>query len=144
MLKNSGTTLFILQVLTQQSPCDSFSPIPPPPLYIQCTYTLHVYKCMPLPCWKIFATGVVQGHPDLEGLKASYLQWLLDTGQEECAGELREKEGDLHSAISLYLKSGLPARAARLVMQHEVRQILRSTNSYLHICTYCNRSYRDN
>ena len=63
-----------------------------------------------------------QGHPDFDGLKASYLQWLLDTGQEERAGELREKEGDLRSAISLYLKAGLPAKAARLVMHHEVRK----------------------
>ena len=33
---------------------------------------------------------------------------------------MREGEGDLSTAISLYMKAGLPARAAHLVMQHEV------------------------
>lgn len=42
----------------------------------------------------------------------------MDSGQEEIAGEVREKEGDLHAAISLYMKAGLPARAARVVQHH--------------------------
>ena len=62
-----------------------------------------------------------QNHPDLEGLKASYLQWLMDTGQDERAGEVRERDGDLHSAVTLYLKSGLPIKAARLVLHNQVR-----------------------
>ena len=45
----------------------------------------------------------------------------MDTGQEEKAGELREREGDLNSAVSLYLKGNLPAKAAQLVLHHEVR-----------------------
>ena len=61
-----------------------------------------------------------QGHPDLETLRSSYFQWLLESGQEEVAGEVREEEGDLSTAMSLYMKAGLPARAAHLVMQHEV------------------------
>lgn len=32
---------------------------------------------------------------------------------------MREREGDLHGAIALYMKAGLPAKAARLVTQHE-------------------------
>ena len=48
----------------------------------------------------------------------------MDTGQEEKAGEVREKEGDLMAAISLYMKAGLPAKAARLVAQHRVRSIV--------------------
>ena len=35
------------------------------------------------------------------------------------AGELREREGDLNSAITLYMKASLPAKAARLVTQHQ-------------------------
>ena len=42
----------------------------------------------------------------------------MDSGQEETAGEVREKEGDLQSAISLYMKAGLPARAARVIQHH--------------------------
>lgn len=37
---------------------------------------------------------------------------------------MREGEGDLSTAISLYMKAGLPARAAHLVMQHEVSVVL--------------------
>ena len=62
----------------------------------------------------------IQGHSDLEQLKVSYYQWLMDTSQEVKAGELKEREGDLISAVSLYLKGGLPAKAAQLVLQHEV------------------------
>ena len=55
--------------------------------------------------------GLPQGHSGLDQLKTSYYQWLMDTGQEVKAGELKEKEGDLISAVSLYLKGGLPANA---------------------------------
>ena len=53
-------------------------------------------------------------------MRINYFQWLLDTGQEEKAGEVREREGDLLSAITLYMKAGLPAKAAKLVSQHKV------------------------
>lgn len=53
-------------------------------------------------------------HPDAEGLKARYCKWLLETGQEETAGMVKEREGDFLGAISLYLKGGLPARAAQV------------------------------
>ena len=32
---------------------------------------------------------------------------------------MREREGDLHGAIALYMKAGLPAKAARLVTHHQ-------------------------
>lgn len=60
-----------------------------------------------------------QNHPDLANLRSSYFQWLQESGQEEVAGQVREREGDLHGAIALYMKAGLPAKAARLVTQHE-------------------------
>lgn len=40
----------------------------------------------------------------------------METGQEDRAGEVRESEGDFQGAINLYLKAGLPAKAARLAM----------------------------
>lgn len=43
------------------------------------------------------------------------IRWLLETGQEEKAGLVKEREGDYLGAISLYLKGGLPARAAQVV-----------------------------
>lgn len=56
-------------------------------------------------------------HPDAESLRQRYYKWLLETGQEEMAGLVKEREGDHLGAISLYLKGGLPARAAQVVMQ---------------------------
>ena len=38
---------------------------------------------------------------------------------------MREREGDLNSAITLYMKAGLPAKAAKLVMHHQACLILR-------------------
>ncbi|ESP05446.1 hypothetical protein LOTGIDRAFT_228027 [Lottia gigantea] len=60
-----------------------------------------------------------KSHPELETLKRNYNQWLMETGQEETAGELKEREGDYMAAINLYMKSGLPARAARLASSRE-------------------------
>ena len=58
-------------------------------------------------------------HPQLESLRRSYYQWLMDTNQEGKAGELKEDEGDYNAAINLYLKAGLPARAARLATSRD-------------------------
>lgn len=52
----------------------------------------------------------------LDKLRRGYYQWLLDTQQEEKAGEVQEGQGDYLAAISLYLRAGLPAKAARLAM----------------------------
>lgn len=56
-------------------------------------------------------------------LKETYFQWLLDTGQEETAGELREREGDYLGAVNLYMKGGLATRAAKLMATHSVRHL---------------------
>lgn len=52
----------------------------------------------------------------LDKLRRGYYEWLLDTQQEEKAGEVQEGQGDYLAAINLYLRAGLPARAARLAM----------------------------
>lgn len=57
-----------------------------------------------------------RGHPETENLKRSFYQYLLDTRQEERAAELKEKQGDYIAATNLYLKGGLPGRAAALSM----------------------------
>jgi len=59
-------------------------------------------------------------HPQLENLRKKYYQWLMDTHQEGRAGELKEREGDDMAAINLYMKAGLPARAARTVCSRDV------------------------
>ena len=57
----------------------------------------------------------------MENLRRNYYQWLMNTNQEGKAGELKEREGDYMAAINLYMKAGMPARAARLATSREVR-----------------------
>lgn len=49
-------------------------------------------------------------------------QWLLETSQEEKAAQLKEKQGDVETAIRLYLQGGLPARAAALAQNQNHAQ----------------------
>uniref|UniRef100_A0A3P8XGI6 IF140/IFT172/WDR19 TPR domain-containing protein n=1 Tax=Esox lucius TaxID=8010 RepID=A0A3P8XGI6_ESOLU len=65
------------------------------------------------------AVAEAKGHPELDNLRRSYYQWLMETNQEEKAGEVKEGEQDYTAAINLYLKAGLPAKAARLAMSRE-------------------------
>ncbi len=60
-----------------------------------------------------------KGHPDLEEMRQAHGKWLLDTGQEEKAGAIREAEGDYNEALQLYLKAGLATRASRLIQARE-------------------------
>jgi len=45
---------------------------------------------------------------------------LVDTNQEEKVGEVKEHEGDFLTAITFYLKGGLPARAANVVFNYNI------------------------
>ncbi|XP_077366599.1 intraflagellar transport protein 172 homolog [Festucalex cinctus] len=65
---------------------------------------------------KCIAVAEAKGHPELDALRGNYYQWLSDTLQHEKAGEVKEGEGDYQAAINLYLKAGLPAKAARLAV----------------------------
>uniref|UniRef100_A0A8C7LHJ3 Intraflagellar transport 172 n=1 Tax=Oncorhynchus kisutch TaxID=8019 RepID=A0A8C7LHJ3_ONCKI len=65
------------------------------------------------------AVAESKGHPELDNLRHSYYQWLMETNQDEKAGEVKEGEEDFTGAINLYLKAGLPAKAARLAMSRE-------------------------
>ena len=60
-----------------------------------------------------------KAHPDLEELKENYTRWLMDTNQEEKAGQMKENEGEILEALSLYLKAGMPTRASRLIQSQE-------------------------
>ncbi|CAL8090514.1 unnamed protein product [Calicophoron daubneyi] len=52
----------------------------------------------------------------LEKLKKDHQTWLTETGQDEKAAELRQREGDLTTAVTLFLRAGVPGKAARLAM----------------------------
>ncbi|XP_037837544.1 intraflagellar transport protein 172 homolog [Kryptolebias marmoratus] len=62
------------------------------------------------------AVAEAKGHPELNSLRGNYYQWLTETGQDEKAGEVKENDGDFQGAVNLYLKAGLPAKAARLAL----------------------------
>jgi hypothetical protein len=64
-----------------------------------------------VPQWDdAIAVAEARSHPDLETMRSNYTDWLLSTGQEEKAGELRETEGDLQGALNFFMKAGLPGR----------------------------------
>uniref|UniRef100_A0A914XG62 Anaphase-promoting complex subunit 4-like WD40 domain-containing protein n=1 Tax=Plectus sambesii TaxID=2011161 RepID=A0A914XG62_9BILA len=67
-----------------------------------------------------------RNHPDVESLKAKYYRHLADTGQDEKAGEIKQKENDYMAAVDLYLKGNLPVRAARVVTEHS--ELLQNTD----------------
>jgi len=57
-----------------------------------------------------------KGHPETETLRRNHYQWLVATGQEDKAGDLKRNEGDLMAAISLYLKGGVPGKASDAIV----------------------------
>ncbi|ESO08535.1 hypothetical protein HELRODRAFT_74793 [Helobdella robusta] len=57
----------------------------------------------------------LKNHPDIEMLKKKYYLWLMETRQESKAGDMKEAEGNYETAVQLFIKAGLPAKAARLV-----------------------------
>uniref|UniRef100_A0A673MHL4 Intraflagellar transport protein 172 homolog n=1 Tax=Sinocyclocheilus rhinocerous TaxID=307959 RepID=A0A673MHL4_9TELE len=61
----------------------------------------------------------LKGHPELDNLRRSYYSYLMETNQNEKAGEVKENEGDFTGAVNLYLKAGLPAKAAWLAMSRD-------------------------
>ncbi|KAE8605809.1 hypothetical protein XENTR_v10015326 [Xenopus tropicalis] len=70
--------------------------------------------------WEEFiAVPGAKEHPEFETLRRSHLQYLTETHQEERAGEVFEQEGDYITALNLYLRAGLPTKAARLCLAHD-------------------------
>lgn len=68
---------------------------------------------------KLMYASTLQGHPEVDSLRRSYSAWLIETKQNEKAGEMKESEGDYVGAVNFYLKAGLPAKAAWLAMNRD-------------------------
>nr|XP_020664000.1 intraflagellar transport protein 172 homolog [Pogona vitticeps] len=79
------------------------------------------------------AVAEAKGHPALEKLRQGFYEWLLQSQQEERAAEVQEAQGDLPAAVGLYLKAGLPAKAAQLAMGRE--ELLSNTDLVNRIAT---------
>ena len=45
--------------------------------------------------------------------RQEHLKWLQETCQESIAAEVYDREGDAPSAVLMYLKAGLPSKAAK-------------------------------
>ncbi len=60
--------------------------------------------------------------PEATEMRQTYFQYLLDSNQEDQAAALKEREGDFIQAISLYLKGGMPGKAAQVVLDHDLQQ----------------------
>ncbi|XP_051954406.1 intraflagellar transport protein 172 homolog [Xyrauchen texanus] len=65
------------------------------------------------------AVAEAKGHPELDNLRRSYYSYLMETNQNEKSAEVKESEGDFTGAVNLYLKAGLPAKAAWLAMSRD-------------------------
>jgi intraflagellar transport protein 172 len=77
-----------------------------------------------------------KAHSSCDQMKRNYYDYLLESRQEEKAAALKVKEGDYTSAVGLYLKGGLPAKAAQLLNQRNVgrehRQLLETVADALY------------
>ncbi|VDN00883.1 unnamed protein product [Thelazia callipaeda] len=65
-----------------------------------------------------FELAYARNHPNLDALKAQYCRYLSDTGQDAKAAQISERDGDLMSAIDLYLKASFAVQAARILLQN--------------------------
>jgi intraflagellar transport protein 172 len=57
---------------------------------------------------------------EVDSMKGDYYRRMLETGQEERAAAMKENEGQYTQAIDLYLNGGLPAKAAKVISQHNI------------------------
>ncbi|KAH8365613.1 hypothetical protein KR093_002735 [Drosophila rubida] len=58
-----------------------------------------------------------RGYARLPELRQQHMDFLLETEQQEKAGQVLEDEGELQQAMALFLKANKPARAARLALK---------------------------
>ena len=72
---------------------------------------------------KAIALAVARNHPDADSLKAQYLAWLLETGQADKAGAMKERDGETVEAIRLYISAGVPGRAATLAARSNIKSM---------------------
>lgn len=58
-----------------------------------------------------------RGYAQMERLRADQMTHLLETGQEEQAGQVLEERGEPDQAMQLYMKARKTSRAARLALK---------------------------
>lgn len=58
-----------------------------------------------------------RGYAQMERLRADQMTYLLQSGQEEQAGQVLEERGEPDLAMQLYMKARKTSRAARLALK---------------------------
>lgn len=53
---------------------------------------------------------------EAQTLNRRHYHWLLESGQDEEAGRVKERDGDFVGAIMLFLQGGLPGKAAQVTL----------------------------
>jgi len=64
--------------------------------------------------------AIEKGIPNGQEKKQKYVEWLIQSKQEDKAAKIYEKEGQYTKAINLYLQGGFPASAANIVNKYNV------------------------
>jgi len=59
-------------------------------------------------------------HPDCDNIRSDIFAYFLDSNQQGRAAALKEEEGDYLQAIDLFLRSGLPARAKKVLDDNNI------------------------
>jgi len=60
-------------------------------------------------------------HENLDDMKQSYYEYLLQSHQEDKAAQMKLEEGDYTAAVNLYLKAAMPVRAAAVIRKAGIR-----------------------
>lgn len=58
-----------------------------------------------------------RAYADVDVLREQQMTYLINSGQEEKAGQILEEKNDTDRAMSLYLKAKQPIKAARLMLK---------------------------
>ena len=61
-------------------------------------------------------------HPRLYEMRQAYFQYLIETDQNEKAALLKVKESDFIQAVNLFLKGGMPGKAAQVIIENDLQQ----------------------
>lgn len=74
-------------------------------------------------------------HPEALEMRQAYFQYLLDSNQDEKAAELKLDENDFLQAINLFLKAGMPGKAAQVIIDKDIQQPLQTIDNVANALT---------
>eukprot|EP01002_Notosolenus_urceolatus_P003783 NODE_19_length_3654_cov_89.288766_g15_i0.p1 GENE.NODE_19_length_3654_cov_89.288766_g15_i0~~NODE_19_length_3654_cov_89.288766_g15_i0.p1 ORF type:complete len:1188 (-),score=541.95 NODE_19_length_3654_cov_89.288766_g15_i0:89-3412(-) len=69
---------------------------------------------------KVVQLALARRLPDADEMKSQYLEWLQSEHQEEKAADMYLADGKFKEAVGMYLKGGMPGKAAHVVQEHNL------------------------